>query len=825
MTKRTKGILLAVAVLALSVVGGGSVFLYRSLVHSVAPVDGELALEGLEAPVQITFDSLGVPQIWAINETDAYFALGYQHAADRLFQMEIARRVSHGELSGLLGSLALEIDIRQRTVGHTQLAQAAVERLSEADRSRLASYVNGINRYLESARSLPFEFTLLTQTVEPWEIVDCLALLSFQTWFSDALQNRDEFFLRVAEKLGEEKARSLLLPYPYWAPYTVPPRKSLGARDSDSSPLREGVRRVEIGALSAPAGAQTIAAADVGARGRVAQAILANGGWGLSMATGSNGWVISPGKTASGKPILAGDPHLDVTRLPQFWYLAGLHIATDDRHVVGITTPGLPFFVMGTNGVAAWTMTAAGIDQTDYFAEEVNANDSGQYRTVDGWAEFATRVESLTVSDIDTPIVVTVRSTANGPVLIEDDSLNYVYALRWSGFDVDLSRAVGAGMALAGVTDFPTFRETVTSLGALNANWMYADTGGDIGYQLGAPIPVRPAGSHNLALRGWESDDSWRGYRELDETPWALNPEQGWLANCNNKQDQANLSYELQGAFFADRILRVSERLTAGSSFDVATTQALQLEWVDQYFLRWRDEIADLLDTLGETQRAMSLRSWSGDASRDSKETALIAEFIQQLRKVMFDDELGELSGQMKRLWVDQVYHSDQGFWFDDVTTDNVVETRDDVARRALANALTAVGDSAWGSIHTLSISHPFAFLPGIGGALGLQRGPYSRGGAGGTVNASYYQEVESGVYHTLAGPSWRFVIDLSDPLSTWMCAPAGNSGNPMSPHFFDFFPLWSEGRYELVPLDQRRAHERATSVLTLRPVIATELP
>jgi penicillin amidase len=440
-------------------------------------------------------------------------------------------------------------------------------------------------------------------------------------------------------------------------------------------------------------------------------------------------------------------------------------------------------------------MTAAGIDQTDFFAEKINPDDSLQYLSPDGWREFEIVSETIHVADTSDPLIVRLKYTERGPVVLEDDSLQFAYSLRWSGFDMDLAKAAGAALSMGDAADFDSFRESVTGLAALNSNWLYADTAGNIGYQLGAPIPARAEGAVNLAHNGWETSASWNGYYPLEETPWALNPQQGWLANCNNKQDQGNLNYHLQGSFFADRILRVSERLDEESSFDIAKTQELQLEWIDQYFLRWQEEIAVALESIGESIRAAELRAWDGSTVRDSREAALVAEFIYQLKLQMFEDELGDLTSRMKRLWVDQVYHSEHEFWFDDLNTADVTESRDDITQRALRAAVDAVGDSLWGDIHTLTIAHPFAFVVEGAAALGLRRGPYSRGGSGGS-----------------------FVIDLADPQTTYMCAPAGNSGNPLSEHFFDFFPLWEQGHYWKVSLNREVTYSSAKSILTLIP-------
>lgn len=827
MKTKTKKILLVGFTLFVSMFVGAALYVYVSLQDSLPATDGTVAVNGPERPLKITFDSLGIPQVWAETIHDAYFGLGYQHAADRLFQLDLARRVSQGRLSELLGEATLSVDIKQRTVGHNRRARAALGRLSHETRALLEAYASGINAYRESNPAGTFEFMLLQAEFERWTVYDCLTLYSFQTWFSDAIQNRDDLFVRIAEKLGEKVARTLLLPYPDWAPYTVPERKSLGASKSDAPTI--GVappddtklvrsQKPDVGNVNS---ASDFASENIAQKFRraVAEKLLDNDGWGFALSAASNGWVVAPEKSTSGEALLASDPHLDVTRLPQFWYAIGLHSAEDSMDAFGITAPGLPFLAMGHNRAAAWTFTAAGIDLTDYFKERINPDDSLQYRSPHGWRNFEIIPETLHVAGRDSAVIEHVRLTDNGPIMLKSDSANLAYSLRWAGAEMDLAGSLENALAFITVSDFNSFRKIVTGLGALDANWMYADSAGNIGYQLGSPIPVRRDGSENLALNGWEENQSWRGYRELSETPWALNPEQGWLANCNNKQDQPNLTYDLPGAYFADRILRVSEYLSEKSKYSVEDMRDLQLERRDKYFMRWAAELPPALEEIGETKWARDLANWDGSANIDSRETALIAEFLLQLKLLTFSDELGDQTSRLKRLWVDQIYHSTDTFWFDDITTDSVVESRAEIARRALRNAVDAIGEKTWGDIHSLSMAHPMSIVPLLSGFLGLERGPWSRGGTGGTVNASYYRDIQSADYRTLAAPSWRMLIDMAEPDKALVCLPAGNSGNPLSEHFFDFNPLWRDGHYWEVSLDSAVTFARAASVLRITPL------
>ncbi len=841
-----KNIFILLLTILVSAIGGAMWFFYSSVQDSLPQMNGTMRLSGLERPVEITFDSMGVPQIWAENKRDALFALGYQHAADRLFQMDIVRHVSQGRLSELLGKVTVEIDIRQRQMRHNSLATDALKRLDPEDKALLDAYASGVNSYVSACRELPFEYLILRTEFDEWSAYDCLTALSFQTWFSDAIQNRDEFFVLLAENVGIEKAKTLALPFPDWGLYTVPTAQTLGVLSPTDavrsvgrvpeSHSRDGETRHSPLPPNNPAqyvqGGQDVldsarynfvetSEPPTDFRAQIAEQVIANNCYGLSMSAGSNGWVVSADKSSSGGALLAGDPHLDVTRLPQFWYLVGIHSKDGALDALGITVPGLPFFVMGHNREAAWTMTAAGIDQTDYYIEEIDSTDSMRYRTAAGWRNFDVVAETLSVAGEDSARIVSIKSTIHGPLVFEpSDSLSHTYSLHWAGFEMDLTQAVHSALQIAEVRNFEEFRGVVTQLGALNANWMFADTAGNIGYQLGAPIPIRGAenGLDNFPLNGWEKDASWSGFRSLAETPSSYNPQQGWLVNCNNKQDQPNLDYPLVGSFFSDRILRATEVLSGKDVFSLADMRELQLDRHDSYFMRWKGELTELLQKSGEDSLANLMRAWDGSTDSLSIPTAIIAEFIFQLKQSIFEDELGASVSRLKRLWVDQIYHQDSSVWFDNIKTVEVVEDRRAITEEALSATLEKVGGKNWGEMHSLVMRHPMAIVPGVNAALGLTRGPWSRGGSGGSLNASYYRTDTSGAFHTLAAPSWRFLIDMSDPAHSLMCLPAGVSGNPVSEHFFDFNPLWRDGEYQALSLNYDETKSNSVSTLILTP-------
>lgn len=763
----------------LGLVVGISTAAYLMLHQSVAPTDGTLTFINVEQPIEITYDSLGVPQIWAQTEPDGYFALGYLHGADRLFQLDLVRRLATGRLSELLGEVTLDADIEQRRIGHRRMAERFEADLSDSVRSILRAYTDGVNAYADSCSVLPFEYWLLPGSFVKFTIADCLAILSFQCWYSDALQNNDQFFLDLADRQGRDSISTLDLDYPEWVPTTV-------TRPEPQSGLLTPWQL---------------------AQSQIAEQILASQ---FRLSLSSNAWVVGPQRSSSGRAMLASDPHLETSRLPQFWYLVGLHIESVEMDVVGISTPGLPVIIMGHNGQAAWAFTAGGVDVTDYYDERVNPDDTNQYLTPDGWSLFETWDDTIAVAGSDSPEIIRFRRTRHGPVVDDNMDGGTVRTLHWAGFDMNLADAIAAGLDLHQTCEFQSFRRVVTRFGALDANWMYADSGGTIGYQLGTPIPVRADPVDNFPKVGWTGEYDWQGYYPLLETPHTKNPRCGWLASCNNKPAD-DLPYSLLGNFASDRILRISQLLDSKDIFTPDDMTCFQLDQVDSSLLMWRDEVARLLAIAGEQERAEVLAEWDGVADLDSREVPLILLFQAKLKEELLQSRLGGLASSIRSAWLHQMY-------FGGEIAHPVDSQCQEAGLRAIKRTLASLVDKPWGEIQSLTMRHPMDRVPIVGSLLGLGHGPWPWSGTPGTLNSSFFRRKSDSVCTSIVGPNWRFVIDFADIDNAQMVLPAGNSGNPMSDHFFDFNSLWREGNSWIVPLSRAAVELRAVSRLSLMP-------
>ncbi len=793
-----KRILIITASIILVLIISLFITVYILLTASLPVREGTIQISGLQSEVEILFDEKGIPQIWADSEKDAWLAVGWLHASDRLFQMEITRRISQGRLSEWFGDLTLNYDRQQRKVNHLDLARRSLINIEESHKDLLKAYVAGINQFVDQTKALPFEFYLLGGTYKPWDMTDVVAVFSFQTWFSDILQNNDQFFISLEDSLGSVKANNIIIPYPPTAPKTVPQPESMSQLEGKSTRFNKEQNSW---------------------KSAIVKALFLDGFNPYSLTQASNAWVVSPQKSQSGQALLANDPHLEVSRLPQFWYIVGIHTNDGELDVVGITTPGVPAVVMGHNGNIAWAFTAAAIDITDEYVEKVNPENSAEYLHSGIYLPFEERIEYIKVGGSGQIDTLLVRSTKNGPVISENREGTEVHTMHWAGTDILPSEAVGSGFKLTKCTNFDQFRKIVTHFAALDANWLYADKDGNIGYQLGTPIPVREFEKSQTRLPGWNDDYSWKGYYSLEDTPHAYNPERGWLASCNNKPDDKNLKYPLPGNFADGRIRRIQELLTSADHFSVSQMKKFQLDLVSVNILKWKNEINKILLEIGEIMMAESINNWKGSADINSKSTALIETWMIILIREIFEDEL---PNHMKEFY-NQTYNRERNLFSLYFSNDEMFLNksegggdRHEIATRAMREAIQIVDRKSWGEIQTLTMAHPLAEVPLLSSLLSLRRGPFPRPGVTSSLNNSTSFWNEEGKFVSRGGPSWRFILDFENSDQTQIVIPAGQSGHPLSPHFFDFYSLWEQGEYWVLPFSKDEVIERSESVIRM---------
>lgn len=757
---------------------------------SLPQLSGEAILDGLAAPVRISRDARGIPLIEAEGEVDAAMALGFVHAQDRLWQMEVSRRVGAGRLAEVVGEAGLGSDRFMRVLGLYRAAEAALEHLSPEAVRRLEAYAAGVNAVI--ARPwwrLPPEFHLLRHRPEPWRPADSLVLIKTMA-------------LSLVESWRGELTRAAVL--------DAVPAAALG--DLWPPPRPDAV--VTIADAGGPAGASPRASSEPPPRplpdgvGTLAQAMLAvlpgNDEHGL----GSNIWAIGGAHTASGAALLANDPHLGLTA-PAPWYLAALR--TDEGLVMGATLPALPVVVIGRNAQIAWGFTNTGGDTEDLFVERIDPGDERRYLTPDGSEAFELRDERIVVRGAE-DAVLRVRESRHGPVI--SDVLpaaaaaageGHVLALRWTALQPD-DRTLEAGLALARAGDFAAFRDAVDHFLNPTQNAFYADRDGRIGVRLAGRLPDRAAGDGSLPVPGWTGNHDWRGLLPATAHPEMVNSPSGYMLNANNRLVDAGFPHVVTAHWNDDLRARrieavLAEAIALGEPLDLAQMQRLQL---DKRSMMAVDFLPLLLAVEASDAQAAeildAMAAWDGESRAGAPEPLIFQAWYRALVAAVFGDELGASFAAYRGIRSDALRHVLEAApdWCDDRSDTAAVQDCRTMAAAAFAVARREL-ETTWGSDwrrwrwgEASGVRMPHRPLDSIWGLRALFSLGAVGGGDAGTVDVARYSQ--SDPYATVAAASLRVIADLAEPAALHVVLPTGQSGHPLSRHYADQRDDWANG-------------------------------
>jgi penicillin amidase len=769
---------------------------YAWLRTSLPETRGRLVLPGLHQEVSIYRDRDGVPHIFAADDADAYFALGFVHAQDRLFQMDFQRRLGAGRLAEVAGAKALDIDRTMRTLGLYRAADASLDALSPDVRGALEAYARGVNAFLTTrSGAWPPEYYVLGTAPERWRPADSLvwgrlmALSLSGNWRGEALH------AQLAQRLSVEQLDDFYADRGVGGPITL------------ASP-------VEKSQAGDALFARALAALPDVIRPRLA----------------SNVWVVDGRYTQSGKPILANDPHLGFGA-PGVWYLA--RITTPTLVLAGATAAGVPFHLLGQNGAIAWGMTTTGADTQDLFVERVADGDPAAYETPDGPRAFETRTETIGVRDA-ADVTITVRATRHGPVISDVEAAaaavagdHTVLALAATALRPD-DRTAEAFYRLDRATDWPTFTRALADFGAPVQNVFYADRAGTIGMMTPGLIPMRRAGDGFMPTRGWDDSGAWDGFIPFDELPQRKDPTDGLLVNANNRvvgDDYPHfISRDWDAPYRAERILTLLHEGTAGT---VASHRALQLDIVSPMSAELLPLMLASVRRNERTARALDLlAAWDGRMSRDRPEPLIFVAWLRELDRDLFADELGDLFPRMWDLHPRLIARTlrDDTRWCDDVTTAET-ETCAMQVGRALDQALDALSrrygaDVAawrWGRAHQARHDHPiFDRIPLLRDLADLE---LPADGGNDTINrGAMHVASERDPFADVHGAGYRAVYDLGDPDGSMFVIATGESGNPLSAHYGDFLERWRNGGARPLAGSPAALAAAGADLLTLAP-------
>lgn len=772
-------------------------------------VDGTIRLQGLDGPVDVYRDNLGIPQIYASTEHDLLMAQGFVQAQDRFWQMEFQRRIGSGRLSEVLGEATLDTDRFIRTVGWARTAAQEAELLDGEDRALLQAFADGVNAYLTEHRGPKgLEFTILGLTgvkvePEPWTLLDSLTWGKVMAWNLGGESTVELTRAEVADKLGAPAIAQLMPPY-----------------DSDYPTI--------VSQLPSPASLSAVpdllyASSSGDSLGRV----------------GSNSWVISGERTATGAPMLENDPHLGI-QMPSIWYEIGLHcqpVGPDcGFNVTGASLLGVPGVVIGHNQRIAWGFTNLGPDVVDFFIERPNPDNPNQYEYQGQWEDMQVVREEIQVAGQDEPEVVNARITRHGPIINdviggvqEDWTLGWEpLAMSWTALEP--STTLRAILMLDRAGNWDEFRQAMSYFDVPSQNTVYADVDGNIGYQAPGRIPIRAAGDGSMPVPGWDGEYEWIGTIPFEELPYAFNPPEGYIVAANNKVVGDDYPYFLSMDWAPGyRARRITELIQADESISMVDMQAMQndvsplyAQDILHYILAVDVNDANLLRALD------ILRSWDGRTNRDSAGAALFETLRIKLIDATFQDELGDqLLSQLRgylAVALANMLDDPHTAWFDDINTVEV-EDRDTIIVQALEATVEQLNEQLgndpnqwrWGELHTATFVNGSLGISGIGPIEALfNRGPFEVDGTGGAINNTGFSL--KGPYSITTVPSYRQLVDLGDLSRSLSIHTTGESGHPFNPHYDDMIDLWRNGQYHPMLWDRTQVEAAAVNVLRLEP-------
>ncbi len=807
-------LLLALGLAAVLLVGGGAVYLVR---RPFPQIHGTIPLPGLTAPVEVVRDRWGIPHIFAQNGRDLFFAQGYVHAQDRLWQMELFRRTSAGRLSELFGPATLQVDRLMRVVGlrraaeATWAAAAGDPAMAEAVEAAQA-YADGVNAFISShRRRLPLEFTILRAQPEPWTPADSLAFGKLMAWVLGGNWRAELLRAALAEGFGPEGAEALL-------PQQFPGAPAILGQGGRPAHLATARARP---AAAVPAGAATTAPP---ARRLPREPRLPPGLPFASLlsglpAAGSNSWVVAPARSASGGALLANDPHLDA-QMPSIWYIT--HLVGGAYDVIGVGFPGVPGIIIGHNQQIAWGLTNAMEDSQDLYLERFHPSDPTLYLFRGRWERARVVREEIKVRGRRDPETIHVRITRHGPILNPAvEGLKGFVALRWVALEPD--RLFAAVLGVNRASSWEEFRDALRHWSAPAQNFVYADRAGNIGYVMPGRVPRRAAGHDGrLPVPGWSGEYEWRGFLPAEELPAAFNPPRGYIVTANNRIAPPSYPHLLGTAYDVGvRALRITSLLEAEPVVDLERMARIQLDQTSplaqRFVAAWKEvriDDPDLAALFAE------VKGWDGRLSADSRPALIYQGLLLNLLHTLFEETLGAqlfrryLRTQAAVLRLLQLSERPDDPWWGE-GRDRTIE---EALRRTVRDLERRLGPDRsrwrWGAVHTLVLEHPLGRVRALAPVF---NGPSpATGGDTFTVNVAPYDPETP--YRQVVVPSMRLLVDAGAWETARIIHTTGQSGLPFHRHYRDLTALWARGEY--IPLLYARPAIAAAAegVLRLRP-------
>jgi len=763
--------------------------------------DGEQDLKGLSNKVDVHFDAFGIPHIYAENEKDAMRALGYVHAQDRLWQMELLRRVARGGLSEVFGADLVPTDKMFLSLGIDEATKETVANIdmnSEMVQSAMA-YLDGINQFIKEGPT-PVEFYLTGLDKTPFDLEDIYNSVGYMA-FSFAMAHRtDPLLTAIKDKLGNEYLSDLAITVD--SATTLIKNNSGNKTDSISN---------------------TISAMATKALDKLP----------LPQFEGSNSWVLAPGKTKNGKVIFANDPHIGFAQ-PSVWYEA--HVVTPTYEKYGYHLAGVPFPLLGHDRNLAYGMTMFENDDIDFYYEEFNTDDNSQYKTENGWESLKTVSKTIKVKDAE-DVEFNYSNTRHGPIVndaFEGIDEKRPVAMSWVYTKVE-NEVLDAVYGISQATNLKEFKSALPKIHAPGLNVMYGDAKGNVGWFASAKLYNMPDSVQTVfILDGASGKEERLDFYDFSKNPQAVNPDTDYVYSANNQPDSINGRFYPGYYLPENRAKRITQLLDAKNDWDIDSAAEMITDVTSAVNPSIIVDLANALEieNLNEAQISVldKLGNWDGDYALENTEGALYHRWIYNVLKNALSDELGSelfnqiISTHFLKRTIAPLIANNSSIWWDDTETENQKETRKEIVQKSFISAFESLvkdfGDDdsqwKWAKVHSLEHEHPMGQVESLREYFNV--GPFPINGSREVINNLGFVYSEDGFYKVGSGPSTRRVIDFSDIENSLSILPTGQSGNPLSDHYKDQAEMFIKGEFRKMMMNKEEILKTSKSTLKFRP-------
>ena len=757
--------------------------------------EGEVQLKNIEKETTVYFDEFGVPHIYADNSKDAMEALGYVHAQDRLWQMELMRRIAPGRLSEIFGSVALKNDTFFAGLGIEEASAVAIATLDKKSPSYqlTLAYLDGINQYIEEGKT-PIEFQLIGVKKEKFTLKDVYNIFGYMSFSFAMAQKSDPLLTDIRNKYGMDYLKDFGID----GSFNTTRIKNAKEKPQEYSAIAKSIASLLEQSPIPPF-------------------------------IGSNSWVIAPEKTKNGKVIFANDPHIGFSQ-PGTWYEA--HLVTPDFELYGCYLAGTPFPLLGHNRDYAYGLTMFENDDIDLYQEENDAKDAKKYKTPTGFKDYEIRKKIIKVKDTS-DVILNIKVSRHGPIvndLIDGLNKNQPVALSWI-YTQQPIQILDAVYILSHAKNKEDFHKGVALIAAPGLNVMYGDAKGNVAWWATGKLYKHNKGVNtNFILNGASGHDDITEYLDFSKNPSAVNPDWKYVYSANNQPEPID-GFLYPGYYLPeDRARRITQLLDPKSNWDKEAVSKMMFDNTSAVAPEVVQELISNVDynslSKNEKEAITILKAWKGSNNLEDVAPTIYNKWIYMYLKNTFEDELGSANFKqflgthiMKQIIAKQMAN-ENSLWWDNIATKGKKETRSQVLSKSFKESILALdkqlGNSVsgwtWNKVHTLEHQHPLGKVAALRPYFNV--GPFAVSGSTEVINNLFFDFTEDGNYVVKGGPSTRRIIDFSDVENSWTILPTGQSGNPLSSHYNDQAELYNAGKFRKMKMNKEEIIKTSTKLV-----------